>query len=489
MNVIVSNKQKSIIDNANIDAIKDLNGLFNIDDLISKFKNYFFSKMILDATSIIDFASEDVLSKLANGIGGERLFILLPSSPEPPESFIENLNSLRIYNYSTDINELVSLIDNPRTGANNSVGSSLNDNFSTDNGIKDDGFNNSNDFQNVDSYQNISNDFYSNMNINNDMIVPSNNGMQQNFDNQNVLNNNSYQNQNMNVPNYANMNNMPINNMANANSDIPQVPQGFNNQNAFNNGNYQNYNIPGNIPMNNMALNNNIPTNNYNGNANMSVNNSIPTNNYNGNTNMYQMPNMFNTQGINNGNINKEPTNNMSNIYAASVKSNKTIIGFKNVTSNAGSTSLIYMLTKILVNTYGKKAVGLEINKNDFRFYQEKFFMNSSERELVDRLRNSNADIVLVDLNDCQDTSFCTDVIYLVEPSVIKLNMVMMTSPFTFKGLKGRKIVLNKSLLSHSDVNAFASEAGTPIFYNIPPLNDRVNNSVLDKFLGFLKLI
>ena len=34
MNVIVSNKQKDIIDNANIDAIKDLNGFFNVGDLI-----------------------------------------------------------------------------------------------------------------------------------------------------------------------------------------------------------------------------------------------------------------------------------------------------------------------------------------------------------------------------------------------------------------------------------------------------------------------
>ena len=62
MNVIVSNRQKEIIDNANIDAIKDLNGLFNVNDLINKFKNYFFSKMILDATSIVNFASREVLT-------------------------------------------------------------------------------------------------------------------------------------------------------------------------------------------------------------------------------------------------------------------------------------------------------------------------------------------------------------------------------------------------------------------------------------------
>ena len=68
MNVIVANKQKGIIDNANIDAIKDFNGLFNVDDLISKFKNYFFSKLILDATSVVNFTSKEVLEKLSNAI-------------------------------------------------------------------------------------------------------------------------------------------------------------------------------------------------------------------------------------------------------------------------------------------------------------------------------------------------------------------------------------------------------------------------------------
>ena len=102
---------------------------------------------------------------------------------------------------------------------------------------------------------------------------------------------------------------------------------------------------------------------------------------------------------------------------------------------------------------------------------------------------NCKADIILVDLNNCRDTSFCTDILYLVEPSIIKLNMIMMTIPLTFKNLKGCKLVLNKSLLSPNEINAFANEAGTPIFYNIPPVNDRVENSVLDDLLNNLKLI
>ena len=106
MNVIVVNKQKEIIDNANIDAIKDFNGLFNVDDLISKFKNYFFSKLILDATSVVNFTTKEVLEKLSNAIGAERLVILLPEKPLPPKKFVDLLLELKIYNFSTLTNNL-----------------------------------------------------------------------------------------------------------------------------------------------------------------------------------------------------------------------------------------------------------------------------------------------------------------------------------------------------------------------------------------------
>ena len=123
MIVIVSNKQKSVLDNANIDAIKDLNcipggtaeigdaikdlnGVFNVQDLINNFKNYFFTKMVIDATSIVDFTNPEVLRQLASGIGSEKLVVLLPPKPEPPLRFLETLVNIGIYNFSTNIDEL-----------------------------------------------------------------------------------------------------------------------------------------------------------------------------------------------------------------------------------------------------------------------------------------------------------------------------------------------------------------------------------------------
>ena len=58
-----------------------------------------------------------------------------------------------------------------------------------------------------------------------------------------------------------------------------------------------------------------------------------------------------------------------------------------------------------------------------------------------------------------------------------------------FEELRGRKIILNKSLLSNSDIMDFEYEGKTKVFYNIPPLNDRVKNPVLSDFLSKIGLI
>jgi hypothetical protein len=56
--------------------------------------------------------------------------------------------------------------------------------------------------------------------------------------------------------------------------------------------------------------------------------------------------------------------------------------------------------------------------------------------------------------------------------------------------MSGKKIVLNKSLLSTKDIMDFEMEAKTKVFYNIPPLNDRMLSRTLDNLLiklGFTK--
>ena len=46
------------------------------------------------------------------------------------------------------------------------------------------------------------------------------------------------------------------------------------------------------------------------------------------------------------------------------------IIGFRNVTEHAGSTTFIYILKKELKTYFGDTVIALEINKNDFQFFK-----------------------------------------------------------------------------------------------------------------------
>lgn len=395
MNIIVTNKQKEIIDNANIDAIKDLNGLFNVDDLISKLRNYFFSRVILDATSVISFPTQEVLEKLANGIGADRLVILLPATPEPPREFVERLVSLKIYNFSNKIDDVIRFINRPNT-YNDVKGfvSTNNVDFYVDNSIKEDNVNNG--FNNTNLELNNRQESYTDEELNVDDDFDE-------IDNK----------KNMDIS-QSNISNIPLNTL----------------NNGFNNGN-----------INSLE---NIPTG-----------------------------------GINNGTV-------FLNSNVSNNGINKRIIGIKNITEHAGSTTLTYLLTKMAINNLHKKVLAVEVNKNDFSYYQDPNMISVVDGQLENTISNKNYDIIFIDLNDCQNMGICNDIIYLVEPSIIKLNKLMAMNRNIFKELAGKKIILNKSLLNESDVITFSNEAGMSMFYNLKPLNDRLFNDDILKLLHLL---
>lgn len=153
---------------------------------------------------------------------------------------------------------------------------------------------------------------------------------------------------------------------------------------------------------------------------------------------------------------------------------NAKIIGFKNVTISAGATTLIYMLKKALSNDY---VVAIEINKNDFGFFGEKDMYSVNQNNIRAAINKfGSASIILIDLNNLPDDSICDEIIYLMEPSTIKLNKMMMSHKDIFDKLYGKKIVLNKSMLTEQDVKDFEFESHSTIACNIPPLNDREDN-------------
>lgn len=173
------------------------------------------------------------------------------------------------------------------------------------------------------------------------------------------------------------------------------------------------------------------------------------------------------------------------------VSNNVVVIGFKNFTSHAGSSSLIYMLKKQLSKNY--YVVCMEINKKDFLFFRDKDMISISDNSFKDNLvKYKDANIILVDLNDLDDVMaklLCNEVIYLIEPSVLAINKIAMLDPKSFDKLKDFKVVLNDCLLNDRDVIIFGKEAGVDIFYSLPPMNDRMDNSkILLPFLEKLGL-
>ena len=182
--------------------------------------------------------------------------------------------------------------------------------------------------------------------------------------------------------------------------------------------------------------------------------------------------------------------NDLSTTISEKVVSGSRIIGIKNITDHAGSTTLIYMLKKELEQTYNMKVVAIEINRHDFAYFHDKNMISITDEELMSEIvKHNDASIILIDLNDSDNDGVCSDTLYLIEPSSIKLNKLMRRNRRIFEELKGKKIILNQSLLSSNDIMDFEYEGRTKVFYNIPPLNDRERNSVLHDFLAKMGLV
>ena len=160
------------------------------------------------------------------------------------------------------------------------------------------------------------------------------------------------------------------------------------------------------------------------------------------------------------------------------------VIGVKDITDDAGATTLVYIMKKQLERNYSVAA--LELNKRDFVYFSEQNMYSISDRDLGNSIAQYNSnDVILVDLNSSVNAeNLMDDVIYLLEPSKIKINKLLSKNPSVLTRYKNKKIVLNKSLLSKQDVFDFEYETKTKIFYNLPPLYDQENsNPSLDSLL------
>jgi len=335
MNVIVSNKYTAMLSNlsSRIDLIKTIDGVFQVEDLIAQFQNFFFNKMILDITAIAGYQDITQIQKLSFGLDMSKVILLLDDSPiVNSQQYCSELVSMGIYNFTRNIDDIVYLVDNP------------------------------NSYKDVAQYHMLGND-------------P--NMMQQN--NFNQMNNNQGGGQ------FINQNMM-------------QMQQ-------------------------------------------------------------QQMPMMAATR----------------------------VIGFKNLTEHAGATTLIYMLKKQLSEFYS--VLALELDKDDFKYFGDTEMRSIGSAEFQSYANNpaSGYNVILVDINNSPEEMNCSEMVYLVEPTTIKLNKMIASDNTILNKMKSVKVVLNKSLLDPNDVRDFENEAGCSVFFNIRPLDEKKDkHTTLDEFLNMM---
>lgn len=350
MNVMIYNKYKDLLIKLNIDTIKKMEGVFNVDELIDAFSNFYYDKMILDITAIRDYQNMDNLQKLAMNINMDNVILLLDNNPESEsKSYLSKLVSLGIYNFTRNSEGINYLLVNPHTYK---------------------------DVANLDSLDDI------NFQTNNHNI------------------------KNENVPNEVN-----------TSSNEKEVKEQF------------------------VSYNNNSK----------------------------QISNDYE----------KENDTYKENISNANLK----IIGFKNATNHAGATTLIYMIKKALSN---KKIACIEVNKVDFLFFNDTELISTTIVDLPIKIsENVNCDYIFIDLNDCDDTSICNEIYYLIEPSTIMINKMLKRNKNILEELKDKNVILNKCVLDSNDVHEFEYETKLKVLYSIPPCDDRRENiSEIEKFVN-----
>ena len=116
MNVMIYNKYKDLLMGLNIDVMKSLEGVYNVDEIIDTFTNFYYDKMILDITAIRDYQNPDNLQKLAMNINMENVILLLDDNPETDtKTYLSKLISLGIYNFTKNVDGINYLLVHPHS--------------------------------------------------------------------------------------------------------------------------------------------------------------------------------------------------------------------------------------------------------------------------------------------------------------------------------------------------------------------------------------
>ena len=167
------------------------------------------------------------------------------------------------------------------------------------------------------------------------------------------------------------------------------------------------------------------------------------------------------------------------------------IIGIKNVTDGAGATTLTYMMMLELSKKYSVKCI--EVDKNDFRHFQADDMISVQYSTLINEImKEPYPDVILIDQNGYENEMIIKETLYLLEPSIVKLNKKVEEDPELLSKLKNKKVVLNRTALPLAKLNQFEQETGLTVFDIIRNVNerDKINTQVMNLLtkLGFNKI-
>lgn len=172
---------------------------------------------------------------------------------------------------------------------------------------------------------------------------------------------------------------------------------------------------------------------------------------------------------------------------------NKKIIGVVNLTEHAGATTLVVQMVKQLNINY--KAIGIEMDKQDFVYFNTPYLYSCTSKDDVLRKIKEHKDVdsVIVDLNTRDYKEFCTDVVYLIEPGIIKLTKLIKRNGKVFEELSGEKIVLNRTNMDDKAKAEFEVESKIKVFSVVSNFRDNLERVIsvdrlLDK-LGYRKCL
>ena len=116
MNVIISNKYQALLSSLDIDVIKSIHGEFSVDKLIAQFSNFYYNKMIIDITAIKDYQNINVIQNLSVNFDTSKLILLLDDSETVNSPvYLSQLVSMGIYNFATNVNDIIYLLNNPNS--------------------------------------------------------------------------------------------------------------------------------------------------------------------------------------------------------------------------------------------------------------------------------------------------------------------------------------------------------------------------------------